>query len=102
MLREKITAITTRSFYRMSCYRKGFFIGHKKYEQSIIFSITLNSGYLEFAFIDMSTSEVTRFINPENGVYSFPLKKGNKYQLEIRAKAANGNYKVMRKTIRDF
>ena len=99
MIKEKIRTINSRSYVYLSCFRKGQFKGHPKYDESIIVTVVNNEGYIEFEFTNLSSGEVTKLENPASGTYTFPLVKGTKFQLVIRAKSAKGSYKIQRKTI---
>ena len=101
MKKEKLTTFTIRAYFLLSCYRTCYFRGHKKYEQSLIITLTNSGGYIEFELIDSSTNETNKLENPESGVYEFPLKKGVMTKLIIRAKGAKGKYKIQKKTIKE-
>lgn len=101
MNKAKLTTYNSRTYCLMSCRRYSYFKGHQKYEQSLVISLENKGGYIEFELIDLSTDESTKLENPESGVYEFPLKKGIKTKLIIRAKGAKGKFKVQKKTIKE-
>ena len=98
---EKIVIQAARKYYLLSCHRYQTFIGHQKYEESLILSITNDGGSISFTFTDLSTNEVIAFDNPQAEEYVIPLKKGRKMKLTIVASKAVGTYKISKKTIKD-
>ena len=97
---EKLRTLTIRKYLLLSCHRYFFFSGHKKYDESLIFYVTNNSGTISFRFTDLSSKEEILFDNPKTGEYVVPLKKGGKMKLVISASRASGGYKIVKKTIK--
>lgn len=96
---EKVTLLGARKYYLLSCGRRTFSIkGHKEYEEVLVITLTNDGGYIELEIVDKSNNESTKLENPESGIYSFPLKKGEVTNLIIRAKSAIGSYKIEKKT----
>ena len=99
-MKEVIRTVTARWYKLLSCYRCFHFKGHKVYEQSIIVTLKNSGGEINFEFTDLSTNEVTTLENPTSGEYVFPLTKGEKSVLVIKAKASSGSYRIQKKTIK--
>lgn len=98
---EKYRTLAARKYYLLSCHRYFVFKGHKKYEQSLIVSVTNNGGSISFTFTDLATQEVKEFKDPQTGEFTVPLTKGNKMKLVINASKAIGAYKIVKKTIKE-
>lgn len=98
---EKYRTLTARKYYLLSCHRFFVFKGHKKYEQSLIVSVTNNGGSISFTFTDLATNEVKEIKNLKTGEYVIPLTKGGKTKLVITASHAIGAYNIKRKTIKE-
>ena len=96
---EKLRIQASRKYHLLSCHRYFVFTGHKEYDESIILTITNESGAICFTFTDLTTNEVVEYDNPKTGEYIIPLKKGNKTKLTIVASKAIGAYKIVKKTI---
>lgn len=97
---EKFRFQLAAKYYLLSCNRYHVFRAHKEYEESLLLTVTNNSGSICFTFIDLSTNEETKFDNPTTGEYIIPLKKGVKTKLIITASKANGAYKIVKKTVK--
>lgn len=98
---EKYQTLTARKYYLLSCHRFFVFKGHKKYEQSLIVSVTNNGGSISFTFTDLVTNEVIEFKDSKTGEYIIPLTKGGKTKLVITAYHAIGSYNIKKKTIKE-
>ncbi len=96
---EKIRLVAARKYYLLSCHRTLMLSTHKKYEESLLLTVTNDGGAISFRFTDLTTKEVTSFDNPKSGEYVVPLEKGNKMELLIVASKAIGSYKLVKKTI---
>lgn len=98
---EKLRALASRKYYLLSCHRFFVFKGHKKYEESLVISITNEGGSISFTFTNLVTNEVIEFKDPESGKYVVPLTKGGKTKLVITASHAIGAYNIKKKTIKE-
>lgn len=98
---EKYRTITARKYLLLSSHRWFYFKGHKKYEQSLIVSVTNNGGSISFTFTDLATNEVKEYKDVQTGEFVVFLTKGNKMKLVINASKAFGAYKIVKKTIKE-
>ncbi len=98
---EKLQVLALRKYCFLTCHRFQVFKAHKKLEESLVLTVTNNSGSISFTFTDLSNNEVISFDNPKSGDYIIPLKKGIKTKLVITASKAIGSYKIIKKTIID-
>lgn len=97
---EKLRTIGNRKYYLLSSHSFFTIKGDLEYEESIVLDVVNNGGDISFTFTDLSSNEVTSFVNPSSGNYVVPLQKGGKMKLDIRAKKAIGSYRLQKRTIK--
>ena len=98
---EKLRTISNRKYYLLSSHSFFTIKSDPEYEESIVLDVVNNGGDISFTFTDLSSNEVTNFVNPSSGNYAVPMKKGGKMKLDIRAKRAIGSYHLQKRTIKE-
>ena len=69
----------------------------KENKTKLVIDVTNNGGDLSFNVCNSSKEVVYSLTNPESGEYCFELGLNQKFEIQIKSKAAIGNYKIQLK-----